>query len=171
MSWMEEIKILLVEKLIVINEFDIDTEKLTKEINKRKSWTAPEIDGVQNFWCKKLVAAQKPLLSAVKRIISDHSMTPWWWPRGKTVLLTKTKDLSDEKSYQPIICLNTLYKILMELIAKYMREHMLINKIWHERQLGGVEGVLGTVFQLIIDKCIMGEIKQYHRNLAIAFYD
>ena len=49
MPWMEEIKILLVEKLIVINEFDIDTEKLTKEINKRKSWTAPEIDGVQNF--------------------------------------------------------------------------------------------------------------------------
>ena len=78
MSWMEEIKILLVEKLIVINEFDIDTEKLTKEINKRKSWTAPEIDGVQNFWCKKLVAAQKALLSAFKRIISDHSMIPWW---------------------------------------------------------------------------------------------
>ena len=168
---MEEMKILLVEKVIVINEFDIDTEKLTKEINKRKSCTASEIDGVQNFWWKKLVAAQKALLSAFKRINSDHSMIPGWWPRGKTVLLAKTKDLSDEKSYQPIICLNTSYKILMGLIAKYMRENMLINKIWHKRQLGGVEGVLGTVVQLIIDKCIMGEVKQYHKNLAIAFYD
>ena len=83
MSWMEEMKILLVEKVIVINEFDIDTEKLTKEINKRKSWTAPTIDGVQNFWWKKLVAAQKALLSVFKRIISDHSMIPGWWPREK----------------------------------------------------------------------------------------
>ena len=34
-----------------------------------------------------------------------------------------------------------------------------------------VEGVLGTVDQLIIDRSIMEEVKQYHRNLAIAFDD
>ena len=31
--------------------------------------------------------------------------------------------------------------------------------------------MLGTVNQLVIDRCIMEEVKQYHRNLAIAFYD
>ena len=31
--------------------------------------------------------------------------------------------------------------------------------------------MLGTVDQLIIDRCIMEEVKQYHRNLAVAFYD
>ena len=30
---------------------------------------------------------------------------------------------------------------------------------------------MGTVNQLVIDRCIMEEVKQYHRNLAIAFYD
>ena len=50
-------------------------------------------------------------------------------------------------------------------------EHTLVNKIWVERPLGAVEGVLGTVDQLIINKCIMEEVKQHHRNLAIAFYD
>ena len=30
---------------------------------------------------------------------------------------------------------------------------------------------MGTVDQLIIDQCIMEEVKQYHRNLAIPFYD
>ena len=46
------------------------------------------------------------------------------------------------------------------------------NKIWDEGQLGAVEGVLGTVDQLIIiDRCIMDEVKQHHRNLAVAFYD
>ena len=34
-----------------------------------------------------------------------------------------------------------------------------------------VEGVLGAMDQLIIDRCIIEEVKQYHRNLAVAFYD
>ena len=106
---MEEVKRLLGEKVTVINEFDIDTEKLTKEINKRKSWTAPGIDVVQNFWWKKLAAVQKVLLSVFKRMISDNSMIPEWWPTGTTVLLAKTKDLSDEKNYRPLTCLNTSY--------------------------------------------------------------
>ena len=45
------------------------------------------------------------------------------------------------------------------------------NNIWDEGQLGAVLEVLGTVDQLIIDKSIMEELKTYHRNLAIAFYD
>ena len=57
------------------------------------------------------------------------------------------------------------------VIAKYMREHTMENEIWDEGQLGAVEGVLGTGDQLIIDRCIMEEVKQYHRNLAVAFYD
>ena len=69
--------------------------------------------------------------------------------RGRTVLLPKTKNLSDEKNYRPIICLNTSYKILTGLVAKYMREHALVNETWDEGQLGGVKGMLGTVDQLI----------------------
>ena len=57
------------------------------------------------------------------------------------------------------------------LIGKYMREHALENEVWDAGQLGAVEGVLGTVDQLIIDSCIMEEVKTYHRNLAVAFYD
>ena len=30
---------------------------------------------------------------------------------------------------------------------------------------------MGTVDQLIIDRCIMKEVKLYNRNLAVAFYD
>ena len=41
----------------VVNEFDIDTEKLKKEINKRKNWNDPRIDGAQNHWYKKFVVA------------------------------------------------------------------------------------------------------------------
>ena len=78
-------------------------------------------------------------------------MIPEWWPSGKTVLLQKTKNLNHEKNYHPITCLNTLYKILTGLLAKYMRHHTLVNEIWDEGQLGAVEYVLGTVDQIIID--------------------
>ena len=60
---------------------------------------------------------------------------------------------------------------MTEVVAKYMREHTMGNEIWDEGQLGLVEGVLGMVSQLIIDRCTMEEVKQYHRNLAVAFYD
>ena len=52
-----------------------------------------------------------------------------------------------------------------------MREHACNNGIWDEGQLGGVEDVLGTVDQLIIDNCIMEEVRSNHRNLAVAYYD
>ena len=57
------------------------------------------------------------------------------------------------------------------VVAKYMRKHTIENEIWDEGQLGAVECVLGTVDQMIIDRCIMDEVKQHHRNLAVAFYD
>ena len=102
---------------------------------------------------------------------NDNNMIPVYWPTGRTVQIPKTKDLSNEQKYHPITCLNTSYKIMTGLIGKYMRKHALENNIWDEGQLGAVEGVLGTVDQLVIDNCIMEEVKTYHRNLAVAFYD
>ena len=59
----------------------------------------------------------------------DTVMIPEWWLSGKTVLLPKTKNLSDEKNYCPITCLTTSYKILMGLVVKYMTEHTAVNEI------------------------------------------
>ena len=50
-------------------------------------------------------------------------------------------------------------------------ENNMENEIWDEGQLGAVESVLGTVEQLIVDRCIMDKVIQYHRNLVVAFYD
>ena len=47
-----------------------------------------------------------------------------------------------------------------------MKEHTIANEIWNEGQLGAVEDVLGTVDQVIIDRCIMEEVKQHQRNLV-----
>ena len=44
------------------------------------------------------------------------------------MLLPKTKSLEDEKDYRPIMCLNTSYKIMTGVVAKYMREHTMENE-------------------------------------------
>ena len=81
---------------------------------------------------------------------------------GTHSFITKSKELSDEKNYRPITCLNTSYKLLTGMIGKYMRNHAIENNIWDEGQLGGVERVLGTVDQLLIDACIMEDVKEHH---------
>ena len=45
------------------------------------------------------------------------------------------------------------------------------NNVWDEGQLGAIDGVLGTVDQLLIDKCIADEVREHKRTLAVAFYD
>ena len=62
-------------------------------------------------------------------LYQDTSRILEWWSSARTVLLPKTKNLSDEKNYCPITCLNTSYNILTGLVAKYMREHTLVNEI------------------------------------------
>ena len=139
--------------------------------NKKKNWTAPGIDGIQNYWWKKFKAAQRALKREFERIRDNNKLIPVWWPSGRTILLPKMKDLSDEKKYRPITCLNTSYKLLTGLIGKYMGEHAIVNDIWDKGQVGASEEGLGTVDQLIIDRCILEEVKSYHRILAMAYYD
>ena len=45
------------------------------------------------------------------------------------------------------------------------------SNIWNEGQLGAPEGVFDTVDQIIVDRSIMKEVKNQHRNLDVAFYD
>ena len=87
------------------------------------------------------------------------------------MLLPKTEDLSNEKNYGPIICLNTCYKIFTVKIGNYMKEHAERNNIWGRSQLGTCSEVLRNVDQLIIDNAIMDEVRSQQRNLAVAFYD
>ena len=135
---MEEIRRQLNE-VSQVNDCNITFEKVKKEVTKRKGWTAPGIDGIQNYWWKKLEPAQKALTRAFTKIKEDNTDIPTWWPTGRTVLLPKTKSLEDEKDYCPITCLNTSYKIMTGVVAKYMREHTIKNANWDEGQLGAVE--------------------------------
>ena len=160
---MEEVKDELKAKVHKVEQFIIKEEVLSSTVKKLKNWTSPGIDGIQNYWWKMFKSVQRALVRAYDEITEDNNIIPQWRPVRHTVLLPKSKELGDEKNYRPITCLNTSYKLLTGLIGKYVRNHVIENNIWDEGQLGGVEGVLGTVDQLLINVCIMEEVKEHHK--------
>ena len=44
------VKAELGERANLASEFAITDENMNKEIAKQKNWTAPRMDGIQNFW-------------------------------------------------------------------------------------------------------------------------
>ena len=107
MPWMEEVKMQLNAKVTSVNDFNISLETVRKEVAKRNGWTAPGIDGIQNFWWKKFEAAQEALTNVFIGVKKDNNLIPSWLPSRRTVLLPKADDLSHEKNFRPITCLNT----------------------------------------------------------------
>ena len=49
MPWMERVGEQLKENITNAKEFNVTEETQEKETKKRKNWTAPGIDGIQNF--------------------------------------------------------------------------------------------------------------------------
>ena len=84
---------------------------------------------LKTFLGKKFRPAQKALNKAFEQIRDDNRLIPTWWSLGRTVLIPKSKELSDEKNYSPITCLNSSYKLLTRLVGKFMRNHVIENNI------------------------------------------
>ena len=170
-KWMDNVSEKIKAKVQQVEDLVITERTLYEIIRKRKNWSAPGVDGIQNFWWKKFRGAWKSLVKCMSSWITNPQRIPGWLTLGRTILLPKTEDLSHEKDYRPITCLNTCYKIFSGMIGKHMKAHADTNGMWDKGQLGTCSGVLGTVDQLLVDNAIMDEVRNSKRNLAVAFYD
>ena len=170
--WMEEIEERFRGKANLGREMEITTEDIGRMVKKRKNWSSPGVDGIQNYWWKKLDASWPALASVFQKMIDEPEVSvDGWLVMGRTVLIPKDEDLSKEDQYRPITCLNTVYKILTGLIGKYMKIHAEENELWDPRQLGTQSDVLGTIDHILVDKCVLEEIKDHKRSAALCFYD
>ena len=102
----------------------ITKKKLQQTVKKRKNWSAPGIDGVQNSGWKKFRGI------CFNQWLEQPDEMSDWLTQGRTVLLPKTEDLSNMGNYHPITCLNTCYKIFTGMIGNYMEEHADRSNIW-----------------------------------------
>ena len=58
---MDEVARKLKRMVVEVKEFDVTEEKLIEVIKKRKNWSSPGIDGIQNYWWKRFKTAQQAL--------------------------------------------------------------------------------------------------------------
>ena len=88
--WMENIKKKLEELVTSIKEMEITEISLMKIIKKRKNWSAPGADGIQNCWWKSFSEIWNPLVKLFKELIEDSKNIKEWFAIGMTILLPKT---------------------------------------------------------------------------------
>ena len=126
------------QKVANVQEFTITEKKLHQTVKKRKNWSAPWIDGVQNFWWKKFRGTWSAILRCFNQSLELPDEIPDWLTHGRTVLLPKTEDLSNERNYRPITFLNTCYNIFTGMICNYMKEHAERKKHLRQKLTGNV---------------------------------
>ena len=91
--------------------------------------------------------------------IEDPKKEPKWLILRRTVLIPKTKDLSSEKDYKPIRCLNTPCKVFNGILGQHVKKQLAQNDLLDKNQMATCEKV---------DNIILGEVKDRHRYFAVA---
>ena len=83
-KWMNTGGSKLREKVTDVQDFVISNEKLKEIAKKRKNWSAPGIDEVQNFWWKKLTGTWKSATNCFQKWVEQPHEIPEWLPQGRT---------------------------------------------------------------------------------------
>ena len=105
---MEKIKQKVKERIRRVEDLRISEQELGKMIKKRKKLVGTWYGWNTNFWWKALPITWKKLTTIMQGWIEDPDELPTCLTIGRTVLISKTVDLSLEEEYRPITCLNTL---------------------------------------------------------------
>ena len=153
-------------------KFESITESVISEaIRATSNWKAPEVDKIHNFWYKKFVCLHKGLAKYFTHILKNPGDTPDFLTQGTTYMVPKSALTNDPSQYRPITCLPTMYKMLTSCIANKIYKHVEDHNILAEQQKGCRRGHQGCKEQLIIDSIILGQAKEYKRNIHTAFID
>ena len=121
-------------------------ELFTLEELKRAGWrlkanTAPGIDGVPNEILKEVIGAYPEILLAALNSCLREGRFFVDWKKQTLVLLSKGKKaLEDASSYRPICLLDTMGKLLEEMILQRLQGHMVSENGHSEYQFGFPKG-------------------------------
>lgn len=149
----------------------ITQDDLKVVLRKTKNWKSPGVDGVQNFWLKKLHNTHQHLASSFNKILNGEEDMPTFLTMGKTYLLFKSGDSKKPENYRPITCLPTLYKALTAILSQKIYDHCAGNDLLPIEQRGCAKNSRGCKELITIDAIITRNSICHHRNLSVAFID
>lgn len=150
---------------------EITEEEVKQALRGAKNFSAPGPDGINTFWWKTFSCVHRRLARVFNSWLNDGHPIPQWFVEGKTVLVPKKGDLSNPKNYRPITCLNTCYKLFTRIL--YNRLLLCVGPVFNllYEQRGAKRGVAGCRENLLIDRCITQDSRQYKRSLSMAWID
>ena len=64
-----------------------------------------------------------------------------------------------------------MYKSFTAIIAVIMTEHLKKINLWDEQQKRTRSNIMGTADNLLVDRCMLEEVKEHQRTAAAANYD
>ncbi|KAL0852568.1 hypothetical protein ABMA27_016997 [Loxostege sticticalis] len=150
---------------------DLTKEDIETVTRKMKNWKAAGVDGVQNFWYKKLAFLHEILAKKCTEVIKGEENLPEFATKGITHMLPKSSDTSNPSQYRPITCLPTLYKLITSCITIKINSHIEANNILAEEQKGCRQSHKGCKEQLIIDSTVLKHANQHNKNLHLTYID
>ena len=158
-------------KNAIQKEYKIERKTLDHAISKLYLGKAPGRDLITGYWYKKLDFYKTDLIDLLQRTFEGKVSIPNWLSTAKTTLVAKNEITNVAKNYRPIACLNILYKIYTSCLNTFLQDHCETNNIVTLEQAGGKRGVWGCTEQLLLNKCILNEVKHKKRNLINVWLD
>lgn len=149
----------------------VTADEVSLAFKGKKNHSAPGMDAVSNFWWKRLPSTHTHLARQFTSYILGYGTIPTWFSEGRTVLIPKKGDLSVPSNYRPITCLNTVYKAFTSILNE--RILTTIEPVWMmiNEQRGSKRGISGCKDNLLVDRCICQDARQYQRDLSMAWVD
>ena len=138
----------------VVRREDLFTlEELKRAGGRLKANTAPGIDGLPNEILKEVIGAYPEILLEVFNSYLREGRFFADWKEQRLVLLRKgNKPLGDASSYRPIRLLDTMGKLLEEMILQRLQGHMVHENGLSENQFGFRKGRSTVdVIQAVVD--------------------
>ena len=106
----------------------------------------------------------------LEQFINRQIAIPIWFTEGRTVMLNKDGEESAANK-RPITCLNTMYKLFTKIIGMFLINHNMKHDLIQLDQRGGKARSLGNIDNLFIDKAVLEDCINNHKNLSCTWYD
>lgn len=129
------------------------------------NWKAAGIDGIYNFFIKKMSSLHSVLYEVVKATCLSSQEEDGWFYKGLTYLIPKGTPTRGS-DFRPITCMWNLYKLTTKCVTQVMTLDVETRGLLSENQLGTVRRVQGAKEQALLNICINKE----HGNMLKAMW-
>ena len=146
-------------------------EDVVNWVKRSSVWKVVSSDGVRGFWFKTFTSLHSVLATASHECLNKRDVLERK-VKGRTVLIQKDPAKRTVGSnYRPTACLPLMWKLLTEIFADKIYDHLLMNSILPYKQKGCRKGSRDTEDQLLTDKIVLKQVKRFRKNVTMAYID